>query len=56
MTLLVALLPLTLLAANPFGDLTGGVHDANIDAIYNAGITTGCVPNESYCPTDNVTR
>lgn len=54
--LLVALLPLSLLAATPFDDLTGGVHDANIDAIYNAGSTTGCVPNESYCPTDNVTR
>jgi hypothetical protein len=54
--LLVALMPLSLLAANPFNDLTGGVHDANIDAIYNAGITTGCVPNVSYCPTANVTR
>lgn len=54
--LLVALMPLSLLAANPFNDLTGGVHDANIDAIYNAGITTGCVPNVSYCPTDLVTR
>jgi hypothetical protein len=53
---LVALVPLGLLAANPFTDLTGGVHDANIDAIYNAGITTGCVPNAEYCPTANVTR
>jgi hypothetical protein len=40
----------------PFTDLTGGVHDANIEAIYNAGITTGCVPNQEYCPTANVTR
>jgi hypothetical protein len=54
--LLVALVPLSILAANPFTDLTGGVHDANIDAIYNAGITTGCVPNAEYCPTANVTR
>ncbi len=52
----VALVPLSLLAANPFTDLTGGVHDPNIDLIYNAGITTGCVPNVSYCPTDVVTR
>lgn len=52
----LALVPLGLLAANPFNDLTGGVHDANIDAIYNAGITTGCVPNVAYCPTDFVTR
>lgn len=54
--LFVALVPLATLAANPFNDLTGGVHDANIDAIYNAGITTGCDPNVSYCPNDNVTR
>lgn len=55
--LLAALLPLSLLAANPFTDLVpGSVHNPNIDAIYNAGITTGCVPNEQYCPTDLVTR
>jgi hypothetical protein len=54
--LCVAMVPLASLAANPFNDLTGGVHDPDIDAIYNAGITTGCVPNESYCPTDLVTR
>lgn len=56
-TLLIALTPLSLLAANPFNDLVpGSVHNSNIDAIYNAGITTGCVPNQSYCPTDLVTR
>jgi hypothetical protein len=55
--LLVALLPLSLLAANPFTDLVpGSVHNGNIDAIYNAGITTGCVPNAEYCPTAFVTR
>jgi hypothetical protein len=54
--LLVALVPLATLAANPFNDLTGGVHDANIDAIYNAGITRGCDPDVSYCPTGLVTR
>ena len=54
--LLVALIPLATLAASPFNDLTGGVHDANIGLIYDAGITKGCVPNVSYCPTDNVTR
>ena len=57
LVILLALVPLSLLAANnPFNDLTGSVHDPNIDLIYNAGITTGCVPNVSYCPTDNVTR
>ena len=55
-TLLVALVPLATLAANPFNDLTGGVHDANIDAIYTAGITRGCDPDVSYCPTGLVTR
>ncbi len=53
---LVALVPLSLLAANPFNDLAGGVHDPNIDLIYNAGITTGCVPDVSYCPNATVTR
>lgn len=53
----LAVIPLSLLAANPFNDLVpNSVHNANIDAIYNAGITTGCVPNQSYCPTDKVTR
>lgn len=54
--LLLLLTPLSLLAAAPFNDLTGGVHDANIGLIYDAGITKGCVPNVSYCPTANVTR
>ena len=54
--LLVVLTPLATFAANPFTDLTGGVHDANIGLIYDAGITKGCVPDVSYCPTDNVTR
>jgi hypothetical protein len=54
--LLVALVPLATLAANPFTDLTGGVHDPNIDAIYTAGITTGCDPGVAYCPRGNVTR
>ena len=55
-TLLIALVPLATLAANPFTDLTGGVHDGNIDAIYTAGITTGCDPGVAYCPNDLVTR
>src|SRR3954447_7410622 len=55
--LLVALVPLGLLAANPFTDLNpNSVHNPNIDAIYSAGITTGCVPNAQYCPNDVVTR
>ncbi len=55
--LFVALIPGLAIAANPFNDLVpGSVHNSNIDAIYNAGITTGCVPNQQYCPTDFVTR
>jgi len=54
--LLLATVPLATRAAAPFNDLTGGVHDANIGALYDAGITKGCVPNVSYCPTANVTR
>ncbi|HEY8597804.1 MAG TPA: hypothetical protein VIL85_05195 [Thermomicrobiales bacterium] len=55
--LLVALVPLATLAANPFNDLNfGSVHNANIDAIYNAGITTGCDPDVAYCPSGTVTR
>ena len=59
--LLLALVPLAALADTPFTDLNAGsVHNANIDAIYNAGITTGCFPlpdsNPRYCPNDAVTR
>jgi hypothetical protein len=41
--------------ANPFVDVAGNSHEANIDAIYNAGITTGC-DTTHYCPNNNVTR
>ncbi len=54
--LLLVTVPLATRAAIPFNDLSGGVHDANIGLIYDAGITRGCVPNVSYCPTANVTR
>jgi hypothetical protein len=55
--LLMALAPIALIAATPFNDLNpGSPHNANIDAIYTAGITTGCVPDVSYCPNDLVTR
>ena len=55
--LLVALVPLATLAANPFGDLNANSpHNGNIDAIYGAGITKGCDPDVAYCPNENVTR
>lgn len=57
--LLVALMPLSILAATPFLDLNGGPDhadaNANIDLIFNAGITKGCTPTE-YCPNDFVNR
>jgi hypothetical protein len=55
--LLAALVPLSLLGANPFTDLVpGSPHNGNIDLIYAAGITRGCVADQQYCPTANVTR
>ena len=56
--LLVALVPLVGLAAGPtFNDLNAGsVHNANIAAIADAGITKGCDPGVSYCPNGLVTR
>lgn len=58
LALLIALVPLSILAANPFTDLDpaqANGHNPNIDTIYNLGITTGCTPTE-YCPKDAVTR
>jgi len=41
-----------------FVDDDGNVHEANIEAIANAGITLGCNPptNDRYCPDSAVTR
>lgn len=63
LALLVTLVPLSVFAAGPFTDLDpaqGGAtgHNPNIQAIADAGITTGCNPptNDNYCPKDTVTR
>ena len=51
-------MPTALFAAN-FTDLNAGSpHNANINAIADAGITKGCNPpdNDQYCPNDLVTR
>ena len=54
--LLLTLVPLTIFAANSFTDLNAGsVHNADIDTIYNLGITNGCTPT-TYCPDAPVTR
>ena len=58
-TVLVALVTLTplSLAAADFTDLNpGSVHNADINAIADAGITLGCEANARYCPDDFVTR
>ena len=41
-----------------FSDDNGNVHEANIEAIANAGITKGCNPpgNDRFCPDATVTR
>jgi hypothetical protein len=41
-----------------FTDDDGNVHEGNIEAIANAGITKGCNPpaNDLYCPSSAVTR
>lgn len=56
---LVAFVPLSLLAAGPFTDLDpASPHNTDIEAIYAAGLTTGCNPPalDHYCPKDMVTR
>ena len=58
--LLLALLLLTTAALGPGGtfvDDNGNLHEPNIEAIFAAGITTGCSVSPSlFCPTQAVTR
>jgi Peptidase family M23 len=44
--------------AGYFWDDEGSVHEANIDIMFEEGITRGCNPpyNDNYCPGDNITR
>jgi hypothetical protein len=42
-------------AGGPFTDIGGSVHAGAINAIYEAGITTGCTPTR-YCPSEAVRR
>ncbi len=48
----------TLPPGGTFWDDNGNVHEGNIEAIANAGITRGCNPpvNDQYCPGSGVTR
>jgi hypothetical protein len=60
----LALLCVAMLVAMPLGALAshfqdlnpGSVHNADIHAISDAGITRGCIDAQHYCPNDFVTR
>jgi hypothetical protein len=53
---MLPLVPLTILAANPFTDLNNGsIHNADIDTVYNLGIANGTSPT-TFEPNANVTR
>ncbi len=54
-TFLVRAFDLPPVADDFFGDDEGLSHEANINALAAAGVTTGCSA-ESYCPGDAVTR
>ena len=41
--------------ANSFSDDDGSVFEAEIEALYASGVTSGCTPT-SFCPSDTVTR
>ncbi|MGH8927934.1 MAG: hypothetical protein ACRDWH_06255, partial [Acidimicrobiia bacterium] len=57
---LVALLVLTTAALGPGGtfvDDNGNLHEPSIEAIFGAGITTGCSTSPTlFCPSQPVTR
>jgi hypothetical protein len=56
LAVMLATIPFGLFAAS-FVDLNpGSGHNANINAIADAGISKGCSDNTHYCPNDFVTR
>jgi len=49
--------PLGVLASHQFTDVPdSNTYHADIDALADAGVTTGCGNGTTYCPSDNVTR
>ena len=52
---LVRALDLTPSPTGPFSDIAGNIHAENINALVEAGITSGCTPT-AYCPGDLVSR
>ena len=56
-TFLMRALDLPLTSADYFADDTGNIHEAAINAIRAAGLTSGCRPSgQEFCPDDFVTR
>ncbi len=55
-TFLTRALGLTPSSSNRFSDDNGSVHEENINAIAEAGITLGCDSTTVFCPNDPVTR
>jgi len=56
MTVLLALPAGIVLASHQFSDVPdSNIFHADIDAVADAGVTTGCAAGK-YCPNDNVTR
>ena len=54
-TFIVRALQLPASSVDQFTDDNGNVHEANINALAAAGVTTGCETGR-YCPNDSVTR
>ena len=50
--------PIPTVYEGQFWDDEGSVHEANIDIMYEQGITRGCNPpaNDRFCPSDQITR
>ncbi len=50
--------PIPTVFEGQFWDDEGLVHEANIDIMYEQGITRGCNPpaNDRFCPSDQITR
>lgn len=56
--LLALAAPLPAYAHGSFWDDDANVHEADVEAIHDMGITRGCNPpyNDQFCPSDRVTR
>lgn len=57
-TFLTRALDLGAASVEPFSDIAGSVHEAEINSLAAAGITRGCNPpvNDAFCPDSVITR